>query len=324
MSGVKRDQVLALVRAHFAGEEERFVTLCRQVEAEAAGKGHRDFAYQLRTAVERAGLSPRMVALPQATPGLLEQRLPEAGLSALVLPAALREALEGVVREHQRTAELLAAGFAPARRLLLKGPPGTGKTSSAAALAHELRMPLVTARLASLVDSHMGETGKRVRQVLDAFRAAPCVLLVDELDAVGHARAKGHDSSASVENSRIINTLLQELDASQNARGVLVAATNLPEALDAALVRRFDVVLEYGLPDAAGCARVAQACCARVPGAEAVEWAAVGYAADGCSPADVVRLARGAGKAAVLSGQPLTTEALLAAFRPGAAGEPRP
>lgn len=323
MSGVKMAQVLALVRAHFAGEEQLFKDYCRAVEADAAAKGHRDFAYQLRTAVERGSLAPRMVALPQAAKGLLEQRLPETGLAALVLAAPLRECLDAVVREHQHTAELLAAGFSPARRLLLVGPPGTGKSSSAAALAHDLRLPLVTVRLAALVDSHMGETGKRVREALDAFRSAPVVLLLDEVDAVGRARA-GADDGPSREMARVVNTFLQELDASLEAHGVLVATTNLREALDPALVRRFDQVLEFDLPGSAECAAVARARLAKVPGADAVDWAAVGRAAHPASHADVVTVAARAGKAAVLAGHALTTEALVGAFRPWTRTESRP
>lgn len=149
-----------------------------------------------------------------------------------------------ILKERRNSETLLAEGICPPRSLLLKGPPGTGKTMFAKWLASELRLHLVSLDLASAISSFLGKTGMNLRRALDYARSSPCVLLLDEFDAV----AKRRDDSTEVgELKRIVNVLLKELE-DWPAHSMLIAATNHPELLDPAISRRFDRVLNTSLP----------------------------------------------------------------------------
>ena len=179
----------------------------------------------------------------------------DAGLSLLrmepvdnALPPSLDNGVFAVIgrflRERAESERLLQQGFAPPRTILLKGAPGTGKTMLARWVARELKLPLVVLDLATSISSYLGKTGANLRRSLDYARAMPCVLLLDEFDAI----AKRRDDATEVgELKRIVNVLLKELEE-WPMHSVLVAATNHPELLDPAIHRRFDVVMEVPLP----------------------------------------------------------------------------
>lgn len=161
-----------------------------------------------------------------------------------VLEPAVHARIARFLRERSESDRLLREGFAPPRTLLLKGAPGTGKTMLARWLSRQLDLPLVVLDLATAISSFLGKTGANLRRSLDYARATPCVLLLDEFDAIGKRR---DDSTEVGELKRIVNVLLKELEE-WPLHSVLVAATNHPELLDPAINRRFDVVMEIPLP----------------------------------------------------------------------------
>ncbi len=161
-----------------------------------------------------------------------------------ILEPAVHAIIARFLRERVEVERLLREGFAPPRTLLLKGQPGTGKTMLARWLALQLDLPLVVLDLATSISSFLGKTGANLRRSLDYARATPCVLLLDEFDAI----AKRRDDSTEVgELKRIVNVLLKELEE-WPLHSVLIAATNHPELLDPAINRRFDVVVQTPLP----------------------------------------------------------------------------
>lgn len=145
------------------------------------------------------------------------------------------------------------------RGALLIGPPGTGKTLLAKAVAGEAGVPFVSISAAEFIEMFVGVGASRVRDLFnEAKKNAPCIIFIDELDAVGRQRAQGV-GMGNDEREQTINQLLTEMDGFEGNKGVIVlAATNIPEVLDKALLRpgRFDRQIRVGLPDAAGRTRI--------------------------------------------------------------------
>lgn len=138
--------------------------------------------------------------------------------------------------------------------ILLEGPPGNGKTMLAQAIATEADVNFLAINASDLTDKFLGETGKSVRKVFDkAKQNAPCVLFIDEIDAIGSKRAEGAEDAIDKELNGVINTLLTKLDGVADCTGVtVIAATNMASSLDPALIRpgRFDKHFYIPNPDA--------------------------------------------------------------------------
>ena len=156
------------------------------------------------------------------------------------------EPLRQVVRERERSERLAEAGVDPTRTVLFTGPPGVGKTLAAKWIARELGRPLAILDLSAVMSSFLGRTGSNLRTVLDFARDHDCVLLLDELDAV----AKRRDDTTEIgELKRLVTVLLQEIDEWPPS-GLLLAATNHADLLDPAVWRRFEIIVEFPLPEA--------------------------------------------------------------------------
>lgn len=130
-------------------------------------------------------------------------------------------------------------------KIVMFGPPGTGKTLTAFYLAACLELPLILVRLDAVIHSHLGETGSNIRKIFDYAKTTPCVLFLDEFDAVGRTRDNNDEVK---EMARVVNTLLQCLDEFEGS-SVFIAATNLEAELDQAIWRRFDTKMTYGMPE---------------------------------------------------------------------------
>ncbi len=181
---------------------------------------------------------------------------------------------------------------------------------TAAALAGELHLPFSTILLEGIITKFMGETAAKLKLVFDAISASGGVYLFDEFDALGAKRTQPNDVG---EIRRVLNTFLQLLEK-DDSNSLIIAATNHPELLDRALFRRFDDVLEYGLPDGEMIRRIITSRLAAFAG-EDIDWKVVVEKVRGLSQADVSRAAEDAVKHALLQEQShVTTSSLLSAL----------
>ncbi|MFD8249710.1 AAA family ATPase [Nocardia sp. NPDC059691] len=247
------DQVKALVKSHGEGDNSRFYTVALQVAAGAARNGQIRFAQDLRDLVDslRTRESHRKVA-PIASVAqprgelaqLFSASYPDLVVSDLALEEAVRSRLERVLLEQRQSDRLRSHGYLPMRRLLLTGPPGTGKTMTAHVLAGELRLPLFQVRLDGLITKFMGETAAKLRLIFDALAETRGVYLFDEIDALAGERGSTNDVG---EIRRVLNSFLQFLEM-EHSDSLVIAATNHPQLLDRAIFRRFDAVIDYPLP----------------------------------------------------------------------------
>jgi SpoVK/Ycf46/Vps4 family AAA+-type ATPase len=299
------DQILALVRSHVADEDERFLAVAMQVAAHEARQGHRDVARQLKELIDKAKsqsvVSHARRPVPIVQPkgdlaSLLSASYPDEHLGDLVLSPENIDRLERVIREQRQRDKLGAHGLLPRHKLLLIGPPGTGKTMTARALAGELHLPLFVVRLDGLITKFMGETASKLRLVFDAISETRGVYLFDEFDALGAQRATDNDVG---EIRRVLNSFLQFLEE-DTTDSLIIGATNHPEILDRALFRRFDDVITYDLPKPDVSRRVIENKLA-VFETRDLDWSEVLAAAGGLSQAEIARSCLEAAKAAILN-----------------------
>ncbi|MFJ2300645.1 AAA family ATPase [Oerskovia paurometabola] len=236
------DLLLALVRSGAGGDELAFRRAAEALIAEEDAKKHNVLASQLTEALSRKrthGSSVSPLSRPQSSPGLFHEIEPTSRLTDLVLPSAVRQATADVIEEHHRRDLLRSHGVEPRHRLLFEGPPGSGKTTLAEAIATEVAVPLLTVRYESLIGSFLGETAGRLDALFSAVRVRPCVLFFDEFDVVAKERGDTHETG---EIKRVVSSLLLQVDRLPS-HVIVVAATNHAELLDRAVWRRMQVRL---------------------------------------------------------------------------------
>ncbi|MCE1246078.1 MAG: ATP-binding protein [Firmicutes bacterium] len=242
------DQLKSLIRSHYSDQSERFYTLALQVAAYEAKLGHVALAHDIKQILdtERKKNGPQIIPFPQDLKGLVLTEEPEVLLSSLVIPESLFERIHLLVHEYRQQEKLKAYGLSNRRKMLLIGPPGTGKTMTARALARELHLNLNTIQVDRLVTKFMGETSAKLRQIFDLMQQISGVYLFDEFDAIGGERSLDNDVG---EMRRVLNAFLQFIEQ-DTSDSIIIAATNNPRLLDQALIRRFDDVLYYNTPTA--------------------------------------------------------------------------
>ncbi|HYW17582.1 MAG TPA: AAA family ATPase [Allosphingosinicella sp.] len=297
------NQILSLLSSHVRGDDEQMYATALQVAAEEARRGREQVAQRIRKLIEEARegkTTARVVSLAQPRGdlhGVLEQTTPKLRLSDVVLAEPTRLRLETILREQKNREQLRHHGRKPSAKLLLVGPPGSGKTMTAGALAFELKLPLLTIRLENLITRFLGETASKMRLIFDEIGRRRAVYLFDEFDALGSKRSTSNDVG---EMRRILNSFLQFVEEENSTDSLVVSTTNNPGLLDTALLRRFDDVIPYDRPTDA---QIKKVIVAHLPPAKLTtpSWKRICEAARGLSQAELARAVDDVVKGAILT-----------------------
>ena len=249
---MKPDILKQLLESHAEGDEAGFHKAALQLASAESTAGHVRVAEELRSII--AKMPPPRSKRPGAIVDIAQPRgemadILEGGhreerLRDVVLLDETRSQIERALRENRSRGRLEKWGVGPRRRLLFHGPPGCGKTLTAAAMAGELGLPLMTIRVDALFSRFLGATATHLRSVFAEMPRRPGVYLFDEFDAVAKARGDSQDVG---EMSRIVTAFLQLIDADVSG-SLLIAATNHSQLLDHAVFRRFDLIVPFQPP----------------------------------------------------------------------------
>lgn len=313
-------QIKALLASHSSGDEERFRAVALQVAAAEARRGHQQLADELRelvnesrrkVAADSAIQKIHSLSVPQGEAGeLLEQTETHLKLTELVLEDSLRDRINRILQEQKNLSRLKERNLRPRQRLLFTGPPGCGKTITAAVLANELRLPLFVVRLDSLISRYLGESLSKLRLIFDAAERHRAVYLFDEFDSIGYTRDAAGDVG---EMRRLLNSFLVFIEK-MRSNSLVIAATNYGHRLDKALFRRFDDLVEFGLPEAAQTRETIQRLLRDVD-KERLVWTKIEPAAKGLSYAEITRAAEESIKEMLILDLPkVTNKAMVSAL----------
>ncbi|WP_353146111.1 ATP-binding protein [Chryseobacterium sp.] len=176
---------------------------------------------------------------------LIIQDKEQVDLNEVFLNEENKATLIQLIKEHTYIKELQEYGLPVNNKILLQGSSGCGKTMTAKALAHALGKNIIILNLSNIVSSRIGETSQNIKMIFDKAARERSVLFLDELDQIGKAR--GSDDKDVGEMRRLVNTLIQLIDYyPENA--LLLCATNHPEIIDTAILRRFQLKINYEMP----------------------------------------------------------------------------
>ena len=224
-----------------------------------------------------------------------------------------KESLQEIVNYLHDPSKYKEIGASMPKGILLVGPPGTGKTMLAKAVAGESHVPFFSISGSEFVEMFVGMGASKVRELFSqAKEKAPCIIFIDEIDAIGQKRSSGSAYGGNDEREQTLNQLLTEMDGFEGNNGVIIlAATNRPESLDPALTRpgRFDRRIPVELPDLKGREAILRVHARNVKLEDNIDFTAIARMASGASGAELANIVNEAALRAVRSGRKLVSQA---------------
>ena len=236
---MKADMFINAVKAAMAGNSRILQNVIRSAIDEEADRG----GTRIRRELERYLTAQRAPKHPIEATGFGVRVETEATLQNVVLPVSALRTVNNFIKEQRLADALIDAGVPLRNKLLLHGPSGNGKTMLAHAIANEIGVPIFTVRFDRVIGSQLGQTSRNIGALMDA--ATPdCILFFDEFDSVSTARGSSNDVTEFV---RVVNTVITRMDTIPQGC-IMIAATNMPETIDHAIMRRFDISVRMPPP----------------------------------------------------------------------------
>lgn len=323
---MKSDTLKRLFRSIQLRPSPELLSVARGIVEEERSKGHSVLVSELEALLRTAGQVPSRRMSPASNrPSLGVSNLPELPLNRrhqqpllkevpraelrhhMILPDEVENRFLRIEREYLSRDRLAEYGLTPRRKILLYGPPGCGKSMGAERLAWNIGLPFFKVQFDTLISSFLGESATNLRTVFEATQTEPCVLLLDECDFIAKSRSYGQDVG---EMFRLVNMLLSLLEDYQ-APGLLLATTNLENALDKALFRRFDDVLSIPRPGKPEIIQLLKNTLGGLNVSRSVRLPQFAEQLAGLSAAQVVKVAQDAAKLCIMALEPELTPANL-------------
>ena len=246
------DQLSKLFKAIASRDFLSSEQLAKQIATDEENKGHRTAAQLLKGSLLTNGTKPTMegtvvpdaVSSPAFLMAALSRQSSSVALKDVRMSKIARDSLGELIKEFENQDYLRKRGIHRRSKLIFHGPPGCGKSMTARALANALRLPLFVVRFDSVIGAYLGQTAIHLRQLFHFAEINQCVLLFDEIDALGKRRGSLTDIG---ELDRVVIALMQELELSE-LQGFIIATSNLPMTIDTALWRRFHLSVAFTRP----------------------------------------------------------------------------
>lgn len=300
------EQIKLLINAHYESED-RFRTRVLQIVAYEKNKGHISLARDIKEIIDsKKKFSSKNLALENNLSDLVKCSLSETKLNEMVLNENVSEKIERIIKEYKSREKLKKYDLKNRRKILLCGPPGTGKTMTASVLANKLNLPFCTVVMDKMITKYMGESGVKLRQIFDTIEEYQGVYLFDEFDAIGSDRNNENDIG---EIRRILNLFLQFIEGDKS-ESIIIAATNNPQMLDQALFRRFDDIIYYTNPNKDEIIKLISNKIVEFMDKN-LNFSNIGENAEGLSYADVVKICNDSIKEIILDNKTEVTEEIL-------------
>jgi SpoVK/Ycf46/Vps4 family AAA+-type ATPase len=236
------------------GNDKEFRSVAEKIISEEEQKNNKVLANSLRRTLENSqtiGVNHSLKGLEifspvvEGTNDFVERVEPSNSHKELVLSFDNVRILKGLIQEYRYAEIIRKNGLSLRTKLLFCGPPGCGKTLSAEIFASTLGLPMFIVKLDKLMSSYLGETATNIRSIFEFANNKPCVLFLDEFDAIARSREDGNEHN---ELKRVVNSLLLFIERLA-PKGFMIAATNLDKSIDPAVWRRFDEVVWFKKPD---------------------------------------------------------------------------
>ncbi|MCB9250850.1 MAG: AAA family ATPase [Flavobacteriales bacterium] len=253
-------EIIKIIEGGLKKEPTKVVLYAKKLAEKLESEGDKQLAKGIRNLLSNKAVSSlTMEQLLTTAPVDQETRMsivdvfnPAQSDLDVVLPESIERKVADFIKVVKHRDKIKQMGFVAQNTLLIYGAPGVGKTTIAKFISTETGLPLVIARLDAVISSLLGNTSKNIRKIFEYADSKPCILFLDEFDAIAKARDDQHEMG---ELKRVINSLIQNIDMfTQN--NVLIAATNHPELLDKAIWRRFNTVIEVVQPNAEGISKI--------------------------------------------------------------------